>query len=223
MKKVFWGLMYFLAFLLAAFTIHLYVLPERELLIAAEGNTELEQWKDMPIIRLNDTEIRVGETKVRTFVEGGFQFRFSSGGELFVLNLSEAKAEPKMQYEMHLFFQDTEIGTLKYTNLQETKIPVLDCIVDVLDCKLSEEAVKNVQFRMEEVFMNSLTIHDAPKKFPDFTKAGGKDVSYRKSVISAVQSSVAYIKGEDKERGYIRSFGVRNYIPKEFGKKNGNH
>jgi hypothetical protein len=224
MKKLFWAFMYLLALILFALTIYLYVMPEREILLAGSGETESRtEWVDMPHIGLNDAEVDVGTTTLQTLADHGFQFRFESGGKRYPLEISEETAEARMQYKAVLFLGSVEVGSLTYVNLQERKCAAADCVIDALDLQLSDKAREAVRFRMNGVALNELTMDQVPDRFPDFTEIYEKEASYRKAVVSDCQSSVAYIRGDGVNSGKVRSFGVRNYIPKELRKENGNH
>lgn len=222
MKKAFWGLMYLLAAALAALAVYLYILPEREILFAGEGGRSEkgeELWISMPCLSLDGVPVDVGHTAVKALVEGGFQLKFESDGALRLLDASRVPAEEGMQYAARLFKGETELGNLRYTNAGSGERLAEDCTIEALEIRVPEASAAAVDVRMDGIPMAGLSLGQVPELFPDFQRSGEAEGVYRKSVFSANQSSLAYIRGGEDGSEAVGAFGVRNYIPRSSAKR----
>lgn len=215
MRRVFWGGMYILAALLAALTIYLYVIPEGEIVLA-EGSSVSAAEEDMqtaPVLIVGGVQVEIGMTKLQKLLDGGFQLKFEADGELYDLNPEKTSAEAKMQYSVFLYYEEQRVAAVKYTNAGMEAIPIGECTVDALDFETKENGFGAVPVLLDGVAMAELTMDQVPAHFPAFTAGNAAVPEYRRGVITAERSIVAYIRGSQADSFTVTEFGVRNYMP----------
>lgn len=219
MKRFFWGGMYLLAAFLAALTFYLYVIPEGEIALAEGGHSAAaaEDMPAVPIITVGGVQVEVGSTKVQKLLDGGFQLKFEADGELYDLNPEESSAEAKMQYSVFLYSGEQRVAAVRYTNAGAEALLPGECTVDALEFETKGNGFGAVPVLLDDVDMAGLTVDQIPVRLSEFTAGNAAVPEYRRGVITAERSIVAYIRGSQANSFTVTEFGVRNYTPGAVG------